>query len=1371
MANVIAVGQPVNAAERAAIAHLRLSLPDGYLLLHNFEILRDGELFEVDLAVVAPHAVYLVDVKGTHGLIDVYGSKWYPEGRQPYTSPLLKLRSHARTLKGLITESQPGRRDLESIFVDAAVLLTSQDAVIKDPSDRDAPNVTTLKAAAAYFKNSSRIPTKFSKNISPLHNMVLKGIRGAARPRSGPLRFGNWEVVERLGATSLFTEYRAINAVVGVGAGTALLRAYQADPYLPPAERASQRNRIATAYKALTHMPGHPCIVGPRDFLETEAADTYILVTEDVPGHALRLHIEKPTLVLTLDQKLRIAEDLLTALEHAHAHGIVHRNVTPSTILVGTDGRARLTGFDFARAGTDRSKTIAQLIVDELEPEYMAPELHGEPEAASAGSDVFSTGLVLYELFTGERPFGSATEAFEQEGVFPVKPSQHRGDVPVGFDDWVQSLCTLQPDERPTASQVLAGLATLRHSGHAELATVEPARPAEVPPIIDLDYERLAVGTQLTRKYVIDKRLGKRGAFGVVYKAIDTLGDVSRAIKLILRDRHSTLDRLKKEYRTLLRTPEHPLVVKVFDADLLPSGVPFIVFEYVDGIDVAEMIEIGGFALEDAVDLAKQVAQGLAHLHENGVYHCDIKPRNLIWTDRGVKIIDFNVSVLATDENGSGGGSRRYLPPDLDLSQVAQPVDLVDRDVYALGLTFYEAVTARYPWTTQQPPVGEAAQDPRTLAGLSELSPELVAVMLKAIAPKRVDRFASAREFLTALGNVNRIRKPFELAIDSTSTTSIPGLGIGAPNTNPYVDNLLTLYSQSRRSNAGTRGLDAIGEQTYVATLLDEQLVPAVLSGEFRLVLISGNAGDGKTAFLQQLEAKAKDEGATGFVALPNGRRFEFAGRVYTSNYDGSQDEGDRTSDDVIRAFLGPFAGETPDSWPHDEVRLVAINEGRLVDFLTAERERFPLLAKTVSAGLSSGAAEHGVAVVNLNLRSVVADPTGTHGSILTRLVRRMTHEKFWEPCKSCDLKDRCYAYHNARTLQDTAAGPKVIERLESLYTLTHLRGRLHITLRDLRSALAFMLVGTRDCDEIHDLYRNGKRDEIARSFYFNSWMGGGEENADRLISLLREVDVGEATDPRLDRSLDFTSPAQDRTLFRFTDRGTYDREVLARLFTDLPRDFAGKQSAQRSRAHREYVAMARRRAYFERRDSGWQGMMPYETAQDMLALVRRDPDEEVPLGDIIQAINRGEGLGDIERLGGKLALKVRNVEAGTIRSYRLFPGDRFSLDVLDVAARARFVEHMPSALALRYHGDAGSYAELVINLDVFEMLRRLNEGYRPSVEEEQGFYLSLAVFKNVLGSAPYQEVLLTTTGHDFYGIERLADGRLEMERVSTEVL
>ena len=145
MATVIPIGEPVNEAERRAIAHLRDHLPESYLLVHNFEIHRNGEIFEVDLAVIAPHAVYLVDVKGTRGLIDIYGSKWYPEGRQPYTSPLLKLRGHCKTLKGIITGSQPGRRDLEGIFVDGAVLLAAPDAVVKDPGGRDRPSVTTLK--------------------------------------------------------------------------------------------------------------------------------------------------------------------------------------------------------------------------------------------------------------------------------------------------------------------------------------------------------------------------------------------------------------------------------------------------------------------------------------------------------------------------------------------------------------------------------------------------------------------------------------------------------------------------------------------------------------------------------------------------------------------------------------------------------------------------------------------------------------------------------------------------------------------------------------------------------------------------------------------------------------------------------------------------------------------------------------------------------------------------------------------------------------------------------------------------------------------------------------------------------------------------
>jgi hypothetical protein len=97
--------------------------------------------------------------------------------------------------------------------------------------------------------------------------------------------------------------------------------------------------------------------------------------------------------------------------------------------------------------------------------------------------------------------------------------------------------------------------------------------------------------------------------------------------------------------------------------------------------------------------------------------------------------------------------------------------------------------------------------------------------------------------------------------------------------------------------------------------------------------------------------------------------------------------------------------------------------------------------------------------------------------------------------------------------------------------------------------------------------------------------------------------------------------------------------------------------------------------------------------------------------------------------------------------------------------SEGRFVEHLPTGLALRFGQGAGgaTASELIINLDVFEMLVRLNEGYRPSVEEMQGFYLCLGVFKNSLNAQPYREILLTTTGHDFYRLARHDDGRVEM--------
>lgn len=1378
MAKVITIGQPINDAERIVIAHLRDRLPDTYTVIHNLELPTYNQPYEIDIALLAPHAIYLIDVKGTRGTIDVYGPNWHPQGRKSFRSPLLKLNGHTRSLKGLITDSHRARPELSKIFVDSAIVLPAPDAKFVDIAGKDQPKVTLLKNATRFFRDATKLPQWADRNISAHHRLITQLLQAEGKPITGPKQFGDWTALNTLdGIENEYTDYRVYNTFIGPEAGTALLRAYKADPYLTdPQAKATQKALINNACKALNRLSIHPNIVGVKTFFPNELEDTYCLVTYDIPGNALKVHLENSAQALTYDQKVKVSHDVLSALSYAHENEVVHRNLNPNAILVGTDGQTYLTEFDYARSGLNRTQSIAENISGSLNNNYLAPECFGNPAAASPAADIFSAGLIFYELFTGKQPFADSTDLNQRKAIFAVLPSEENHELPKGFDTWLQNLCALPIRDRPSAKTALGQLKALLKKDIPQPARPKPSKPITEPPKqSELHYSDLEANTQLGHKYKVESKLGQ-GTFGVVYKVIDTLGEMPRAIKLILSDRYSVTDRLKKEYRTLLRIPPHRHVVKVIDADFLPGGgLPYIIFEYIDGFDVFEMIQERALSPTDGLRLVKEVASGLAHIHQHGAYHCDIKPSNLLWTDEGTKIIDFNVSVLANQTHSLGGGTRKYLPPDLATDRDPTDDDFIDRDLYALGITLYEAITGSYPWTTPEPPAGKKAKEPHDYSELVDLSPELAALMMKLISPKRCDRFQTAEDLLQQLDTIPYARKlPSPIEAAATLSELEPGSG----NTNPFVDYLLTLYSQSHRSNAGTRGLDEV-TGTYVNTLLDDALLPAVLEGEFKLVIITGNAGDGKTAFLQKLELYAQAQGGTLDHSLGNGCRMQFEGRTYLSNYDGSQDEGEETNDTVLEAFFAPYSGENDSQWATQEIRLIAINEGRLTDFLTSRESQFSYLHEVIDQGLKTGQPDSGVALVNLNLRSVVADVVidapeddelEQKGSILERQIQRLTTPKYWDVCKNCEISDRCYALHNAQTFQDSTAGLKVTERIKTLYQLTHLRNRLHITLRDLRSALSFMLISDRSCEDIKALYKNsGTRPAILDSYYFNSWRGGDQPNVDRLISLLKEVDIGAATDARLDRSLDFMAPTAGGKRFTFDQRANYDQDILSAAFDDLPRDYQTIRERERFQSHRSYVASLRRRFFFEQRTDGWKQMLPYRSASNLLKLLQKEALPEDALPRILAAINRGEGLTNPERLKGDLAIQVRTVDKGTIGSYRIFPKDRFILSAHDDAHDARFVERMPSGLQLSYQGLHNNDAKLLIDLDMFEMLERLNNGYRPSIEQTQGYYLSLVVFKNILASAPYQEVLLTTSGHDFYRVSREDNGQLQLTDLNTD--
>lgn len=427
MAEIVGGGRPVNDAERRVIAYLRDHAPADWLLLHNIEVPRGHDVFEVDLIVLTGHSLVVVDVKGTRGRIEVSGSRWFPPRREAFGSPVTKLRGTAKALKGLLVSKAT---QLERVYVDSLVVLTSPDAELVDQVGRDAVNVTDMPRLIDTLSDVSRVRRGCSPEIRPYMTAVLDALNQSVRRSTAPPRFGNWEVDEQLGGDSKVTEYRAFNATLP-GSETVLLRVYQADPLADNESRAAERRRIANAYQTLAQIPPHPCVVRSRDFFAIDDESRFVLVLDDVHGQALHLSLGQGA-------RLGVIQDLLRGLAHAHANGVIHRALTPAAVLVTDDGHAVLTGFDYAKPGP-RNYTLVHELGNVLDAHYVAPECHERPDQMSTASDVYAAGVIAYQLLTGHLPTSSDAQG---------------PDVP----EIVRRMLDHSPGKRPGAAEALEAL-------------------------------------------------------------------------------------------------------------------------------------------------------------------------------------------------------------------------------------------------------------------------------------------------------------------------------------------------------------------------------------------------------------------------------------------------------------------------------------------------------------------------------------------------------------------------------------------------------------------------------------------------------------------------------------------------------------------------------------------------------------------------------------------------------------------------------------------------------------------------------------------------------------------------------------------------
>ena len=309
--------------------------------------------------------------------------------------------------------------------------------------------------------------------------------------------------------------------------------------------------------------------------------------------------------------------------------------------------------------------------------------------------------------------------------------------------------------------------------------------------------EILAADDVVAGKYAIVRVLG-RGGMGVVYEAMHQRLRQRVAIKT-LRPRLMTtaapIARFEREARTVSQL-KSPNVVRVLDVDTLPSGVPYIVMEYLDGHDLAHELKARGrLPIGEAAAIVIEVCKVMSEAHEAGIVHRDLKPSNIFLSlsERGdrerrtVKVLDFGISKIADDAEASVTateatiGTPMYMSPEQVRS--SKHVD-ARTDVWALGVILYELLAGGTPFQGSPSAVAAAIvtdEVPKPSTFRAEIPAPLDALILRALErdPKArvqtVDELSAALSPFAQAGPLRVVRDFDRVSIGPESGRSLRG--------------------------------------------------------------------------------------------------------------------------------------------------------------------------------------------------------------------------------------------------------------------------------------------------------------------------------------------------------------------------------------------------------------------------------------------------------------------------------------------------------------------------------------------------------------------------------------------------------------------
>ena len=260
---------------------------------------------------------------------------------------------------------------------------------------------------------------------------------------SGELIDGRYQVISQIAQGGMASIYSALDTRLGRKVAVKIMH-----PHLAQDEAFVNRFiREAKAAAALTH----PNAVSVQDQgWNTNGVPAVFIVMEMVEGHTLREYLEESG-KFSVAQTLQYLTAILGALAAAHKLGIIHRDIKPENILISNDGRIKIADFGLAHGALIGSTLTAESSVVLGSVSYLSPE-QVQRGISDSRSDVYSTGILAYELLVGEKPFSGDSPiqiAYMHVNNRVPKISQSRSDIPKELDELIYSATSANPDERP----------------------------------------------------------------------------------------------------------------------------------------------------------------------------------------------------------------------------------------------------------------------------------------------------------------------------------------------------------------------------------------------------------------------------------------------------------------------------------------------------------------------------------------------------------------------------------------------------------------------------------------------------------------------------------------------------------------------------------------------------------------------------------------------------------------------------------------------------------------------------------------------------------------------------------------------------------